>query len=114
MTVGVRHDDLRRQNRAMVIAAVRRAGQPSRTEIAAATALSNSTISTISASLIEEGILAEVRAGESAALKRGRPQVALGLRRAGEVRGQVGGIHGRRPWRWSSTYSLLIQVSACT
>ena len=79
MTVGVRHDDLRRQNRAMVIAAVRRAGQPSRTEIAAATALSHSTISTISASLIEEGILAEIRGGESSTLKRGRPQVALGL-----------------------------------
>lgn len=79
MTVGVRHDDLRRQNRAMVIAAVRRIGQPSRTEIAAATALSHSTISTISASLIEEGILAEIRGGESGALKRGRPQVALGL-----------------------------------
>ncbi len=79
MTVGVRHDDLRRQNRAMVIAAVRRAGQPSRTEIAAATALSNSTISTISASLIEEGILAEARGSENAGLKRGRPQVALGL-----------------------------------
>ena len=41
MIVGVRHDDLRRQNRAMVIAAVRRAGQPSRTEIAAATALAD-------------------------------------------------------------------------
>lgn len=79
MTVGVRHDDLRRQNRAMVIAAVRRAGQPSRTEIAAATALSNSTISTISANLIEERILVEARGGESAVLKRGRPQVALGL-----------------------------------
>ncbi len=87
MTVGVRHDDLRRQNRAMVIAAVRCGGQPSRTEIASATALSHSTISTISASLIEEGILAEARGGESggesggenAALKRGRPQVALGL-----------------------------------
>ncbi|MCO5159077.1 MAG: ROK family protein [Aquamicrobium sp.] len=79
MTVGVRHDDLRRQNRAMVIAAVRRVGQPSRTEIAAATVLSHSTISTISASLIEEGILAEIRGGESGALKRGRPQVALGL-----------------------------------
>ena len=35
MSVGIRHDDLRRRNRAMVIAAVRRAGQPSRTEIAA-------------------------------------------------------------------------------
>ena len=37
MTVGIRHDDLRRRNRAMVIAAVRRAGQPSRTEIAGTT-----------------------------------------------------------------------------
>ena len=37
MTIGVRHDDLRKKNRAMVIAATRRAGQPSRTEIAAVT-----------------------------------------------------------------------------
>lgn len=63
----------------MVIAAARRAGQPSRTEIAAVTGLSNSTISTISADLIGEGILAEARGGEAAALRRGRPQVALGL-----------------------------------
>ena len=79
MIVGVRHDDLRRQNRAMVIAAVRRAGQPSRTEIAAATALSHSTISTISASLIEERIVIEAGGSETAASRRGRPQVALGL-----------------------------------
>lgn len=65
----------------MVIAAMRRAGQPSRTEIAAATGLSNSTISTISADLLAEGILAEIRGGETGALKRGRPQVALGLHR---------------------------------
>src|SRR5262245_19625711 len=79
MTVGIRHDDLRRRNRAMVIAAVRRAGQPSRTEIAAATALSHSTISAISSDLIAEGALAEARGGEGAALKRGRPQVAIAL-----------------------------------
>lgn len=79
MTVGVRHDDLRKRNRAMVIAAIRRGGRPSRTEIALATGLSNSTISTISANLIEEGILTEVRGTEAASLKRGRPQVALGL-----------------------------------
>ena len=79
MTVGVRHDDLRKRNRAMVIAAVRRAGQPSRTEIASVTGLSHSTISTISADLIGEGILSEVKNGETSALKRGRPQVALGL-----------------------------------
>ena len=79
MTAGIRHDDLRRRNRAMVIAAVRRASQPSRTEIAAATGLSHSTISAISADLIAEGILAETKGGEPATAKRGRPQVALAL-----------------------------------
>lgn len=79
MTVGVRHDDLRRRNRAMVLAAVRRASQPSRTEIAQATELSNSTISAIASDLIAEGVLFEVKAGEAALTRRGRPQVALGL-----------------------------------
>jgi predicted NBD/HSP70 family sugar kinase len=79
MTVGIRHDDLRRRNRAMVISAVRRAGQPSRTEIAATTALSHSTISAISSDLIGEGVLAEAKGAESGALKRGRPQVAISL-----------------------------------
>jgi predicted NBD/HSP70 family sugar kinase len=79
MTVGVRHDDLRRRNRAMVIGAVRRAAQPSRTEIAQATELSNSTISAIASDLIAEGVLVETKAGEAALARRGRPQVALGL-----------------------------------
>ena len=79
MTVGIRHDDLRRRNRAMVIAAVRRAGQPSRTEIAGTTALSHSTISAISSDLIDEGVLNEVKGGEGGPLKRGRPQVAISL-----------------------------------
>lgn len=79
MSVGIRHDDLRRRNRAMVISAVRRAGQPSRTEIAATTGLSHSTISTISSDLIGEGILAESKGGEPALMKRGRPQVGLAL-----------------------------------
>ncbi|MBD0414289.1 ROK family protein [Oryzicola mucosus] len=78
MSVGIRHDDLRRRNRAMVLGAVRRAGQPSRTEIASVTGLSNSTISAISADLIAEGILAETKS-EIASLKRGRPQVAIAL-----------------------------------
>jgi predicted NBD/HSP70 family sugar kinase len=79
MSVGIRHDDLRRRNRAMVIAAVRRASQPSRTEIAAKTGLSHSTISAISSDLIAEGFLTETKGGEPALLKRGRPQVALAL-----------------------------------
>lgn len=79
MTVGIRHDDLRRRNRAMVIAAVRRSGQdPSRTEITAITGLSHSTISAISSDLIAEGILREGRS-EPTASKRGRPQVGLQL-----------------------------------
>ncbi|MEP9387609.1 ROK family transcriptional regulator [Mesorhizobium sp. KR9-304] len=86
MSAGMRHDDLRRRNRAMVIAAVRRAGQPSRTEIASATGLSHSTISAISADLISEGILAETKGSEHATARRGRPQVALSLNpKAGAV-----------------------------
>lgn len=79
MSVGIRHDDLRRRNRAMVIAAVRRAGQPSRTEIAATTGLSHSTISAISSDLIGEGILAQSKPSEAGAMKRGRPQIGLSL-----------------------------------
>jgi predicted NBD/HSP70 family sugar kinase len=79
MTVGVRHDDLRRRNRALVISAVRRAtGHVSRTAIAAETGLSHSTISAISSDLIAEGILSESK-GATPALKRGRPQVGLSL-----------------------------------
>ncbi|QPC85726.1 ROK family protein [Mesorhizobium sp. NBSH29] len=79
MTVAIRHDDLRRRNRAMVMASVRRQRTPSRTEIAAATGLSHSTISAISADLIDEGILIETKASDPRTIRRGRPQVALGL-----------------------------------
>lgn len=79
MTVGMRHDDLRRRNRAMVIAAARRGGQVSRTEITTITGLSHSTISAISADLIAEGILAEARQDDAPALRRGRPQIGLEL-----------------------------------
>lgn len=79
MSAGVRHDDLRRRNRALVLSALRRAGQASRTEIAGTTGLSHSTISAIASDLIAEGILSEMRVGESTPSKRGRPQVAIGL-----------------------------------
>ncbi len=79
MTGGVRHDDLRRRNRALVLSAVRRAvGQVSRTAIAAETGLSHSTISAISSDLIAEGILNETRDAPPS-LRRGRPQVGLAL-----------------------------------
>jgi len=77
MTTGVRHDDLRRQNRSMVLSAVRRASGVSRTDIARRTGLSHSTISAISSDLIEEGILRQAKASSIGEIRRGRPQVAL-------------------------------------
>ncbi|MBE7184791.1 MAG: ROK family protein [Methylobacterium mesophilicum] len=87
MASGIRHDDLRRNNRLLVLSSVRRMGQASRTEIASVTGFSQSTISAISAGLIAEGALREIEAEEPAAvLKRGRPQVGLALDpRAGAV-----------------------------
>lgn len=78
-TVGIRHDEMRRRNRALVIDAVRRAGQPSRTEIARLTGLSHSTISAIASVLIEEETMIEAGPGETAPTRRGRPQVAIAL-----------------------------------
>lgn len=85
MTAGFRHDDLRRRNRALVISAVRRSGTLSRTSVAALTGLSNSTISAISADLINEGILAEAATTVDAEAKRGRPQVAMAIDPHGAV-----------------------------
>jgi predicted NBD/HSP70 family sugar kinase len=79
VTAGIRHDEMRKRNRALVIAAVRQAGQASRTEIARRTGLSHSTISAIAAGLIEEGTMRESGQGEAAPARRGRPQVAIGL-----------------------------------
>ncbi len=79
MNVGIRHDDLRRRNRAMVVAAVRRAVHPSRTDLTTVTGLSHSTISAITADLIAEGVLVENRMPDATAAKRGRPQIAVKL-----------------------------------
>lgn len=74
----VRSDDLRRQNRRSVLAALRRLGATSRTALSAATGLSNSTVTLITGSLLEAGALVQTEAGEVNA-RRGRPQVALAL-----------------------------------
>ena len=79
MTAVTRSDDVRRQNRRVVIATLRSGGRLSRTDICAQTGLSASTVSAIPADLIEEDILREIRDGEATTARRGRPQVALGL-----------------------------------
>lgn len=80
MAMTLRFDDLRVRNREAIIASVRRNGNVSRTSLAAQNRLSHSTISSISADLIEEGALLEERAADLGGKRRGRPQVNLSLR----------------------------------
>jgi predicted NBD/HSP70 family sugar kinase len=72
-------DLVRRQNRAVVIAALRRSETMSRTDLAGVTGLSPSTVSAITADLIAEGTLVELREFEASSTRRGRPQIAMAL-----------------------------------
>lgn len=73
-----RPDDLRRQNRRRVVAALRRGGPQSRTELSAATGLSHSTVTLITAALLEDGSVIEADSSIGF-IRRGRPQQALSL-----------------------------------
>ena len=75
-----RPDDVRRQNRRLTLAALRRDGHLSRTDIVGQTGLSPSTVSAITTALIAEGIIAESRDIDLASNRRGRPQVGLALK----------------------------------
>lgn len=72
-------DLVRRQNRSVVIAALRRNATMSRTDLSAATALSPSTVSAITSDLLNEGVLVEQREFEPSGSRRGRPQIAIAL-----------------------------------
>jgi predicted NBD/HSP70 family sugar kinase len=76
-----RPDDLRRQNQRRILAALRQAGPMSRTELSVATGLSASTITLITAHLLERGALTEDISAEppSPSVRRGRPKVSLAL-----------------------------------
>lgn len=73
----VRPDDVRRQNQLGIMLALRRHGNLSRTELSAATGLSASTVTVISSSLIERGVLGSEQLSEQTTQRRGRPQVRL-------------------------------------
>ncbi len=72
-------DLVRKQNRAVVLAALRRETRLSRTELSAATFLSPSTVSAITADLMNENVVAELPEADNGLIKRGRPQIALAL-----------------------------------
>lgn len=78
-------DLVRRQNRGVVISALRRRGRLSRTELSSETSLSPSTVSAITSDLLSEGALLEIREQDPALIKRGRPQIALALNPARAV-----------------------------
>ena len=73
-------DSVRRQNRGLVMSALRWHGPMSRTQLASITGLSNASLTAISTELLNQGILLEgpppAKAGQ-----RGRPAVELAFRR---------------------------------
>ncbi len=79
MTTIMRPDDVRNQNRRRILAAVRRQGTASRTDIGRATGLSAATISAITSSLISEGVLIPPARPGVSPVGRGRPKVSLAV-----------------------------------
>lgn len=72
---------IRRQNRGLILDALRRAGPLSRSEIATATNLSNATLTAIAAEFIAQGVLVDLETPSSENKSRGRPSVKLTLNR---------------------------------
>lgn len=70
---------MRAINRFHVLDTIRRAGSTSRTEIGAATELSSTTVSAITAALLDEGLIIPRAIGDIRATQRGRPRVMLEL-----------------------------------
>lgn len=76
-------DSVRRQNRGLVLGALRLHGPLSRTALAAATGLSHASISAITHDLVEQQLIAELAAVEKADQRsRGRPATLVGFNRA--------------------------------
>lgn len=71
---------LRSQNRRAVLAAIRRLGQTARVDIARETGISAATVTSITADLVAEGLVAEVVADDRSGGARGRPRVLLRIR----------------------------------
>ena len=79
MTQVIRSDDVRTQNRKRVLAAMRKNGVSSRTELANGTGLSAATISAITADFLEEGVLIPPTDPAIGSSGRGRPTISLSI-----------------------------------
>jgi predicted NBD/HSP70 family sugar kinase len=74
-----RSDDVRKRNRARILAVLRRDPELSRKQISEKTGLSASTVSAITSELLDEAMLVTLRSEERSKLRRGRPQISLSL-----------------------------------
>lgn len=79
MTTVMRSDDVRKGNRRRILEAVRRKSGLSRTDIQHTTGLSAASVSAITSSLIDEGILVSPQTRRTNSTGRGRPKVSLAL-----------------------------------
>ncbi len=76
-------DSIRRQNRALVLATLRRCGPLARTNLAAESGLSHASITAISQDMLAQGVLTDLREDGSDPMRiRGRPAVRMGFNRA--------------------------------
>lgn len=73
---------IRRQNRELVLDALRREGPLSRSQIATHTGLSNATLTAIGADMVAQGIVVELEERSDEAKGRGRPAVRVAHNRA--------------------------------
>jgi predicted NBD/HSP70 family sugar kinase len=81
----VRHvsdsDSIRRQNRALVLRALRSDGPLARTQLAGTTGLSHASITAITQDMVAQGVLTDLAEPRDANQPRGRPAVRLGFAR---------------------------------
>ncbi|TFL16110.1 ROK family transcriptional regulator [Jannaschia formosa] len=78
--------DQRRQGRARVLAAIRRAGAIARVDIARETGISAATVTALTAELLAEGLIERIEPeGRAGAMRRGRPREALKVRGAARL-----------------------------
>ena len=75
-------DSVRRQNRALVLEALRAAGSLARTQLAGATGLSHASITAITQAMIAQGVLADLPGARGDQRTPGRPAVQVGFNRA--------------------------------
>ncbi len=84
-----RSDDVRKGNRRRILAAIRRRGLISRTDIGQQTGLSAATVSAITFDLISEGVLVRHSRDDASIAGRGRPKVDLSVNPAAGLVGTM-------------------------